>query len=352
MTKRILIASALTAALLGACGKKNAADKPADGSAATGSAAPGSAEAPPAKKPITADFLGKKVAPPGALAKVAWGQPEAEARKAAPELFPKAKGDFQLADAAGLEGVSYGVGLDKTKHAVSRLQLQLPPTAKPAELVAAAWGKGKDAKDSIGKPRTFWFDPATGWRAYLEQGFGDDSNLEFYKYLPATALLGDAPDALGFAPQGILGATIADLRTRFPDTLVETNAAQAAAKQKEVGNFVGKDLDKELGAAKPDVRLDLPPTEWEEFTTRIQTDWTDDGKIEDVWFDLPYEAYAPAKDELRALFEKKWGAPKEGTDLGDKIWIYRAENPSVIVKDDDISHAWNVRISSTPYKPD
>jgi hypothetical protein len=346
MMNRLALASLLAAALATGCGSKKNAASDRDGSAdpkVTDHAA--TDPAAPVKKPLTADFFGKAVAPPGALAKIAMGQPVADARKAAPELFPKPKDDFQLSDAAGLDGVSFGVGLDKDKKAIARMYVTIPAAAKAVELIGAAWGKGKDATDSIGKPRTYWFDAATGWRAYLEKGFGDDSNLELSKYLPAAALLGDGPDALGFAPQGILGATLADLRTRFAGTLVETDAAAAAAEQKKVGDLVGKDLDKQLGAAKPSVRVDLPPTEWGSYWTRIQIDWADDGKVEDVWFDLPYEAYPADKDALRALFDKKWGAPKEAEKYGEKLWIYRADAPSVVVKDDGISHAWNVRIS-------
>ncbi len=343
---RTFVSAFLAAALITGCSKKDSAssDKPA--SSDKGKDSPSEKPAPPTAQ-VTAEFFGKVVAPPGALAKLAIGQAEADARAAAPALFPKPKGDYQLSDAPFV-GVNFGVGLDKETKKVSRLTLSLPAAANAKAMLEAAWGKGKDAKDSIDKPRTYWFDAATGWRAHLEQGFGDDMNLEFDKYLPAVALLGDGAEGLGFAPQGILGATVAELRTRFPTTIVETDAAKAAADQAKVGAFAGSDVAKELGEAKPSVRLDLPPTEWESYWTRIQITFGDDNKVKDVWFDLPYEAYGPAKDELKATLEKKWGAPKESKDYSGALWIYRADKPSVIVKDDDISKAWNVRISVEP----
>jgi hypothetical protein len=337
---RLVCASALVSAALLGCSKKDASDKPATTDKAV--------ETKPAeKKPVTADFFGKSVAPVGALAKLKWGSSDAEARAAAPELFPDKDKDFQLVSHPTFEGVSYAVGIDKETKKLNRMYVQLPADA--AKLIEAAWGPGKAAKDKIGRPRTYWFDAATGWRAYLEPGFGKDMNLELYPYLPAAKLLGEGADAFGFAPQGVLGATIADLRTRFPGTLVETDAAKAAADQKAVGKFVGKDLEKDLGPASASVRIELPPTEWEEYWTRVETHWGEDHKIETFWFQLPYEAYGPAKDELKAMLDKKWGTPKEAKEFGtagDPILVYRAKAPRIVVKDDNISHAWEVRVST------
>jgi hypothetical protein len=331
----------MIAAALAACGKGD--KKPSSSSKAI--EASGSPEAPaaPAKKPLAADFFGKAVAPPGPLAKIAFGASLDDARKAAPDIFAKKADAYYLVDDPAIDGVSYGVGIDKDTKKVDQLSVTVPAAAKAA--IATAWGAGKDAKDSIDKPETVWLDPAGGWRAILAPGFDPkDVKLDFHPYLPAAKLLGDGPDALGFAPQGILGASIADLRTRFASTLVEENEAQAAAEQKQVSNFAGSDVSKDLGPAKPSVRLALPPTEWNDFETRVQIDWSDDGKVEDVWFDLPYAAYAPAKDELLALIKKKWGEPKDGEYLGDKALLFRDQAPFVVVVDDDITHAWNVRV--------
>jgi hypothetical protein len=338
MTHRLVLVAALAA--LAACGNKKEGS-----SKATASDEPAAA---PAKQPLTAGFFGKQPAPLGLLAKVPWGAPAADARKAAPDLWrkdTKPDADYVSNDDPSIDGVTYGLGIDKESHKVSRMSVDLPVAARA--MLATAWGPGKDAVDSVGKPRTYWFDPAGGWRAYVEPGFAKDVvSLDLHPYLPAAKLLGDGPDTLGFAPQGILGATIADVRARFPTTIVERSAQQAAAEQKQVGDFVGKDLDKELGPARADVRLDLPPTEWEDFWTRVQITWTDDGKVEDVWFDLPYEAYKPAKDEIFALITKKWGTGKEISFLGEKALLFGDKAPYAIVTDDQIQHAWNVRVTT------
>jgi hypothetical protein len=332
-------AAFLVAALLAGCDKKDSSGQPTKRDETK--------ETAKQKQALSAAFFGKSVTPPGELAKLKWGSTEAEARAAAPALFTKPDKDFQLADDPNLENITYGVGLDKETKKLSRMYVQLKPDA--AALVAQAWGPGKDAKDSIGRDRMYWFDAAGGWRAYTEKGFGEDLNLELHPYIPATKLLGEGPDTLGFAPQGIVGATLDEVRARFAGQVVETDAAKAAEEQKKVGNFVGKDLQKELGPAQANVRLELPPTEWEQYWTRIHMHWSKDGKVETVWFGIPYGPHAAAKDEIRALLDKKWGAPKEEKEFGkfgDPIFVYRAKDPRITVKDDTISKAWDVKLTA------
>jgi hypothetical protein len=339
---RLACSAALASALALGCGKKDDSDK------STKSDKIVEKDKAAAKKPLTAEFFGKTVAPLGALAKLKWGSTADEAKAAAPELFKKDDKDgFSLVDDPAIEDVTYGIGFDKDTKKLNRMYVQLSPAG--AKLVETAWGPGKPAKDSIQRDRTYWFDPAGGWRAYLEKGFGEDMNLELYPYLPAAKLLGEGPEGLGFAPQGILGATVDELRTRFAGQLVETDAAKAKEQQKKVGDFVGKDLEKDLGPASASVRIELPPTEWEQYWTRVETHWGKDGKVESTWFGLPYGAYGPAKDEIKALFDKKWGAPKEEKEygkFGDPILVYRAKAPRIYVKDDTISHAWDVHLTS------
>jgi hypothetical protein len=342
----ILLASLLLAA---ACGKK---DESSSSPKTTDKAPPTPAEpvaaakpAPTAKQPITPELFGKSPAPIGPLAKLTWGMSAEDARKAAPALVPKKDGGYDAWTDPSLDGVRYGVGLDKDTNRVNRMNISLPANAK--EVLEKAWGPGKPAKDTIGRPRTYWFDPANHWRAYLEPGFGDDVSLELSPYVSAEELLAQSYQTFG-APDGMLEATLPELRTRFGEKLIETDAAKAAEQQKQLSQFTGKDLDKAVGKAKPSVRVELPPTEWESYWTRIQIDWSDAGKVSDIWFQVPYEAYEPAKEELRALFEKNWGKPKPGKYIVSKVDVYRAKNPWIAVEDDTIMHAWTVRIHAKP----
>lgn len=332
--RSFLFASALTAAFVGGCSKKEGGD---------------SAEKTVEKKrekadqPVTAAFFGTKVAPVGPLAKIAWGSTPDDAKKAAPELFVKADKKGSYTSDPALAGVSYGVSFSKDGTKVDRLYVQIPAAAKA--LVAQAWGAGAPAKDTIDRERTYWFDAATGWRAYLEAGFGDDFNVDFSQYLPAAKLLGEGPDTLGFAPEPLLGATLEQLRTRYKAQLIETDEAAAKKQQEELSKFTGKDLDKEIGKAKPSVRIDLLPTEWESYWTRVQISWDDEGKVSRFWFKLPFDAHPAAKEELKAMLDKKWGAPKEGKEFGSSgstIFIYREAEPRITVKEDTISNGWDV----------
>lgn len=344
MHRTISLSVALSLAFaVGACDKKKESGAP-EGAKSTERA--GREPAKPAAKPVSAELFGKKVAPPGALGKLSIGMPAADAVKAAPDLFPKGtEDDYQSTDAPGWEGVSFAVGLDDdTKTKVDRLTVSMPAAGKDA--VIAAWGPGKEAKDSIDRPRLYWFDPETGWRAYLEQGFGDDVNLEFHRYTPFEKFLGDAPDTLAFAPAGLLGATVEDLRARHAAHLVEKDAAQAAKDRADLEKFTGEKLDDKLGAAEPSVHLELPPTEWDAFWTRVNFHWTDDHKVRIVYFQIPYEAYAPAKEEILAFLKKKWGEPKPFKDYGRDKLLFREKAPRVVVEDDTISNAWSIEVSN------
>jgi hypothetical protein len=329
---RTLYTVVLSTSLLVGCGSKKSDD--GDTSAAATKEAKKTALGPA--------FFGSKPAPIGPLAKLAWGAPKSEVKKQMPELFD---GDrSKLLPDSSVENVNYGVSFHNDTQKLDRLKVDLPATAK--EHILAAWGPGKEAKDSIGRPRTYWFDPDTGWRAYVEPGFGDDLQLVISQYQPAAKLLGEGPDGLGFAPHPLVGATIEDLRTHYKDVLVEESDEEAAKRQAELSKFTGQDLEKELGKARASARLELPPAEWEEYGIPVNFHWSDDGKIETVYFELSFKAHPAAKDELRALFEKKWGAPKEGKRYGKTIWIYRESSPRVFVEEDTISHGWDVHVTS------
>ena len=327
----------VASALLAGCGKKKE-----DGDKASASAVK---EATPSKA-LTAEFFGTKPAPVGLLAKLPWGTPRAEVKTKMPEFFREEDKTKLLSDPT-IKDVTYGIDFNKDTKTLDRMYVQLPKAAKAT--IESAWGPGKEGKDSIDRPRTYWFDAEGGWRAHLEQGFGEEVNVVFYRYQAAAKMLGEGPDGFGFASQPIVGATIEDLRANFKDSLVEETDEEAQKKQAEVSKFAGQDLEKKLGKASANARLELPPTEWEDFWTRVHFHWSDDGKVSTFWFKLPFEAYEPAKAELKAMFDKKWGTPKEAKEYGstgDLIYIYRDKDPRITVKEDTISKGWDVKVSA------
>ena len=302
-------------------------------------------------KALAADFFGKVPGPVGILKKVKFGASVADARKAAPELFdepdPKRPDKTKLAHDPELADLMYSIGFDHESLKVQHMYIEVPATTKA--MLATAWGAGKDAKDTIDRPRTYWFDPATGWRAWTENGFDPkDMNVSFSPYVPAAKLLGDGQDQLGFAPQGVLGASLDDLRKKFPDTIVETDQKSADQNRKDLNKMMGSDVSKDLGGAKPSVDLALPPTEWAEYTTSVHTTWTDDGHVQEVWFALDYRAYPNAKTEIRALLDKKWPNGKPGKWIVDDATVSKVNDHYVVaITDDTISKAWDVHVSSS-----
>ena len=334
--------TAVALTLAAACGGKK------------GDKASGGGDDKPSKQ-LDASFFGKRPAPLGMLAKTKWGSSIDAARTAEPALFdtPKAgdkPGDHtRLANDPELIGVEYSIGFDRESQKLSRMYLELPIEAKA--MLATAWGAGKDATDGIGQPHTYWFDPASGWRAWTDKSYDDKRiDLDLSPYLPVAKLLGDASaqDQVGFAPQGVLGATIDDLRKRFPDVLVETDQKKANQDRKELNNMMGKDMGKDLGAAQPSVDLQLMPTEWASFTTPVHIEWDDTGHVEDFWFGIEYGPYPNAKADVRAQLDKKWPGGKPGTWIVDPATVSKVnDHYFVVITDDTIGKAWDVRITSS-----
>jgi hypothetical protein len=293
------------------------------------------------RKPIDVELFGKTVAAPsGPLSKLRIGMPVAEARAAAPELFEDEDG-YQLVDHPDYKDTNLGVGLDHdTKSKVSSLDVSFPTVGK--DVLVAAWGPGIEGKDTIDKPIVYWFNPATGWRAILGEGF-DNLKVEFDQYTPYEKLLGEGKDKLGFEPQSTLGATAADIKARFGALAIERNQAQAEADRKNLEAFAEQKLD-DLGAPKPDIKLELPPTEYESYLTTVNFHFDEANKVESLRVGISYAGVPAAKEQIFAAIKKKWGEPKEIEEYGQKVLLFN-ENPRVEVEDDTIINSWDITIS-------
>lgn len=290
-------------------------------------------------------LLGEPGNPSGELARLMPGMTTDAAKAAAPDLmasFEPKLGSFSTA-VVGLDGVRQIGYFSRDPQRLTRVAIELPPTLQGE--VAATWGAGKVATDPVLGPRTMWHDPATGWRAGLKKGFAEDYQLEFTRYLPAAALLGDGPDLAFTAGKPIVGATIADLRARYGAQLIEKDQAQADADRAALNQMMGKSVDGALGKAAPSAHIELPPTEWGSFWTRVHLIWKGD-RVD--WFttSIDYEEHPSAKDDLMALFEKKWGKPKQVSKYGKTQLVFRDAAPRVVVEDDTISHHWDIQVSA------
>lgn len=258
-------------------------------------------------KPLTADFFGKTAAPPGEFARLRVGMPADEAAKIIGD--PLAVSEYVD---AGPDNVSIIAQTSSDTNTVTSVRMLLPKASK--ELLTQAWGAGLSAKDSIDRPLTVWLDPATGWRAtWEEQGVGDQGSLEFSNYLALPALLGDSGDGLAAFPTPVLGATRDELAKAYPATY-----------------------------RADDEVFELAPTAWGSLWTRVNTTFDDAGKLTAIRFGIPYQGHATAKADLQAAFEKRWGAPTPGEDLGRPVLVFRDSPPKIVVSDETITGEWQI----------
>lgn len=294
---------------------------------------------PEPKKPLSAIFAGSAVTLPAELAKVTFGMSTDEAKKVAPDLYAETWG---LTSEAYEKEVTFSTSDDDDTKTVMALQVTLPKQDARA-LIEAAWGKGKDAKDSIERPEIYWFNPEMHVRAVLEEGYGEEMRLEFTPYMPVAEFLGTEKGKFGWEKSPVLGADIASLRANYPQWLHEEGQKEAEEQRKKVEAMAGADLSGTLGAARPSARFDLPPTEWDSYVTSVHPSFDDAGKVSYYWAGLPFEAYPAAKEEIFELLKKIYGTPEEFEDLGDKAYLFLA-SPRVTVKEDTISKKWDVKI--------
>ena len=236
---------------------------------------------------------------------------------------------------------------DKKTGLLKRMYVNLPKTAEAA--IVKAWGEPKKGKSSIDKPVSYWFNPAEGLRATLEQGFGDSIKLELTAYVAAEKFMGAEGATLAFeAPKALIGASIEELRTAYPKVLVEKSQAEAEADRKGMEKMMGKDADKlkMLGTPKPSAHLDFPPTEYESYWTRVNLTWDDQNKVKAFRVKLAFEAYPAEKDVLMALLKKKFGELKEEEKYGDKYFVTASGANRVEIKEDTISEGWDLYVEA------
>ncbi len=257
--------------------------------------------------PLSPDYFGAHVVPPGPLAALSIGMPVADARRAAPGIV-----DVRAGLPAGVDGVRQYVGVDDKRRAIAALYLNLPSHAKT--LIEAAWGPGLVATEPVGRRVLVWPDPTTGWRATLREALGSSFDLAFENYLPAAQLFGEQPDVLDAIP--VLGMAIADVARRFPTELLQVDGAHL---------------------------LSLRPTEWERTATSVELELAA-GRVRRLTFAIPFKAYPPAHDQLLQLFTAKWGIPRPSHADGQRVLIFREGDPRVEVFEDAEHEAWRLEI--------
>jgi hypothetical protein len=257
--------------------------------------------------PLTSEFFGAHVVPPGELVKLHIGMKVADAHKLAPGPV-----DVRAGVVSRVDGVREFVAIDDKAGTVRAIYLNLPKGAE--ELIAEAWGPGTRATEPVGKSVLVWPDPTTGWRATLRPALGSSHDLAFENYLPAEQLLGEFPDVVDGIP--VLGMTVEEVKKLF---------------------------EGQVTAAGRDLGLTLLPTEWERTATKVALDVAG-GRIREIAFSIPFKAHPDAKEELLALFAHKWGEPRASEDNGKRMLVFRDWNPRVEVREDTEHGAWKLEV--------
>ena len=252
------------------------------------------------ERPLEPGVFGKAVAPPGDLAKLKVGMTTAEAKAAAPKLDLSEKERYDLID-SGIKKVRFGVGVGESGK-VDRLRVEMPPDGKA--MVKQAWGPGQDGTCTT-RRCTYYFDPATGLRAVLEDSIGGDgASLEFTRYQPLAKMLGAKPGMLAVETKPIAGAKVDEVKATYKDVLVVEPADKA------------KNRDESL-------YLRLPPTEYESYETRVHI-YPENGRVDRMTVSLEYDAYPKAREAFLAAIETAWGKgirTKDQIDRDKIVWI-------------------------------
>ncbi len=290
------------------------------------------------KKELSTLFVGDKVAMPPVFGSLKLGMTLEEGLKATPGM--EDDGDIKPAEYPDLW---FKADFDKDSKKLDRVYFNAPKD-EVVKLMTAQWGEPKKGED-LGKEVLWWFNPEAEIRVSLGDSFTDgEAHVEFTHYWPAAKLLGAEGPELAFQKDApLLGLTVADLEAKYPDWIKKESAEDAAKKQEGIKKMAGEDAAALLGKPTAKVELEYPPTEWGKYWTPVHFMWTDEGKIDRVWFGVDYKPHPAAREEILALLKAKWGEPKEEEKYGKQLLVF-SEEPFISVEDDTISKKWDIFI--------
>jgi len=213
----------------------------------------------------------------------------------------------------------------------------------------AAWGEPVSYTSLIDKELA-WFNPAAKLKAVaqpdkISRGLEDEVpgyRVHVMQYTPLVELIGKD----GILAQPIIGKTVKELATSFPDQLEVKSKEENHADLAKVG--VDKETMKKvdaLGAMGDTVSLRLPPTETEPNRTLVQIDLKD-GKVESYTMLIPFSKDPTLRDELLAEIVATLGQPTGAKQEFDK-WTYTFAAPQgqiVDVSPAILDDQWQLRV--------
>lgn len=311
----------------------NAADKLVEAAAKKAAATdtivqPEALPAVSAKDPHAAFMTAERPGIPEAYRDLSFGMTRAEVEAKHPEL---SEDIIRLKDHSD---VFFHLDFGRRDEQLERMYFSMPDK-RAHQLCQDAWGPGIPmSKDDHGPLR--WFNTTDGLRATLSPGFGGEWDIELTAYVPFERLLGSFGRRFAFITGGsLLDQSAEALRMTYDVNYVEVDAVSAGQKHEMVGIEA---------SAQAHSYLHLPPTEWTELETRVRVHFHE-GVVDSYSFSLSYAPHPAARGAILEFFERKLGPPEQTTDLlGDPVYRYPGE-PAVELHDDEISGAWDVRVS-------
>jgi hypothetical protein len=297
------------------------------------------AEAKPAveKKDPATLFTGDKVTLPPVFGKLTLGMKQDDAKAAMADL-PE-DGTIKTEEYPDFR---FNVDFDDETKKLTRMYFSMPK-ADAIKLVTAKWGEPKKGTD-LGKEVLWWFNPEANLRVSVADSFSEgESYVEFTHYWPVKQLLGEGKDIAFAKDAPLLGLTVADLEAKYPNFIKKESEEEAKKSQEEIAKLAGEEAKALMGKPTASVDLEYPPTEWDRYWTPVHLSWSDDGKIERFWFGIGFEPHPPAKDEILAFLESKWGKPTEEDDYGTKVLVF-SQDPRIEVKEDTITNKWDITV--------
>jgi hypothetical protein len=176
-------------------------------------------------------------------------------------------------------GVSFRADISTDSGGTRVIEYHGPVVAFPSDVdplpaLEKAWGPGVEISDSFGEPRLVWLNPEDGIRAQLGGG-----GVQFRRYLPLAAILGDGPEmAIAATPDALRAAHPAPPGVDGPDAwLPET-----------------------------EYNLDALPT--------VQSTANLGDKLFMYSLYLPYAGNRAVREQILEAFRAKWGAGQATPD--------------------------------------
>lgn len=206
----------------------------------------------------------------------------------------------QRSTSPGLFDRPVRVGVDPNSHVVSYVDILLSPAA--LEALRMAWGSGA----GVGGEEV-WLDRVHRRRAILTDAKDGWSHLLFEAYVPFDAWI-VADRGLAPIPEGVLGASFADLQTRLP-------------------HQIRRDLEPSHDLPDGEYALELPTMEWSVGRGSHALLYLTAGVVSKIVLSAPCRDDAGCGEDLKVI-ASRWGT---STQPGAGVQTYRVGAKTISV---------------------